>query len=76
MQTPKSIWANKFGWAEQEQFLDDVRYVRGDIAEKLLDALKAIVDSLSEHDEEGLIGHAEQMINARAAIAKATEVAA
>lgn len=41
-------------------------------APDLLDALKAIVKSLAEQDDEGLIEHAQQMINARAAIAKAT----
>ena len=38
----------------------------------LLIALKSLVKSLSEQDEEGLIEHAEPMIAARAAIAKAT----
>lgn len=37
----------------------------------LLEALRAIVKSLSEQDDEGLIEHAQQMVNARAAIAKA-----
>ena len=37
----------------------------------LLIALKNLVTSLSEQDEEGLIEHAEPMIAARAAIAKA-----
>lgn len=41
-------------------------------APDLLDALKAIVKSLAEQDDEGLIEHAQQMIDARAAIAKAT----
>lgn len=43
-------------------------------APELLDALKAIVSSLSEHDEEGLIEHVEPMRKARAAIAKAEGV--
>ena len=38
----------------------------------LLEALRAIVKSLSEQDDEGLIEHAQQMVNARAAIAEAT----
>lgn len=41
-------------------------------APDLLAALQAIVDSLSLQDDEGLIEHAEPMIAARAAIAKAT----
>jgi hypothetical protein len=41
-------------------------------APDLLDALQAIVKSLSDQDDEGLIEHAQQMIDARAAIAKAT----
>lgn len=41
-------------------------------APKLLKALQSIVDSLAEHDDEGMIEHAEQMIAARAAIAEAT----
>jgi hypothetical protein len=38
----------------------------------LLEALQAIVKSLADQDDEGLIEHAQQMIDARAAIAKAT----
>lgn len=38
---------------------------------KLLKALKAIVNSLADQDDEGLIEHAQQMIDARAAIAEA-----
>jgi hypothetical protein len=41
-------------------------------APELLDALQAIVKSLADQDDEGLIEHAQQMIDARAAIAKAT----
>lgn len=41
-------------------------------APDLLEALHAIVSSLSDNDEEGLIEHSEQIIAARAAIAKAT----
>lgn len=40
--------------------------------DELLEALKSIVKSLADQDEEGLIEHAQQMIDARAAIAKAT----
>lgn len=45
-------------------------------APELLSALRAIVKSLSDQDDEGLIEHAQQMIDARAAIAKATGGAA
>ncbi len=38
--------------------------------DELLAALKAIVKSLADQDDEGLIEHAQQMIDARAAIAK------
>ena len=41
-------------------------------APELLEALQVIVKSLSDQDDEGLIEHAEPMIAARAAIAKAT----
>ncbi len=41
----------------------------------LRDALSALVASLSEHDDEGMIEHAQQMIDARAAL-DATKVAA
>lgn len=41
-------------------------------APDLLEALKAIVKSLADQDDEGMIEHAQQMIDARAAIAKAT----
>ena len=40
-------------------------------APELLEALQSIVRSLSDQDDEGLIEHAEPMIAARAAIAKA-----
>lgn len=40
-------------------------------APDLLSALTAIVQSLADQDDEGMIEHAQQMINARAAIAKA-----
>jgi len=39
---------------------------------ELLKALQAIVKSLADQDDEGMIEHAQQMIDARAAIAKAT----
>jgi hypothetical protein len=41
-------------------------------APELLEALQALVKSLSDQDDEGLIEHAQQMVAARAAIAKAT----
>jgi hypothetical protein len=41
-------------------------------APQLLEALAAIVSSLAEQDEEGLIEHAEPMQKARAAILAAT----
>ena len=41
-------------------------------APKLLKALQSIVALLAEHDDDGMIEHAEQMIAARAAIAEAT----
>jgi len=44
-------------------------------APDLLSALQAIVKSLADQDDEGMIEHAQQMIDARAAIAKATGAA-
>jgi hypothetical protein len=41
-------------------------------APDLLQALQAIVKSLADQDDEGMIEHAQPMIAARAAIAKAT----
>lgn len=41
-------------------------------APDLLEALQSIVKSLADQDDEGMIEHAQQMIDARAAIAKAT----
>lgn len=41
----------------------------------LLDALEAIVKSLSDQDDEGMIEHTAQMVAARAAIAAARGVA-
>lgn len=43
---------------------------------ELLDALRIMVQSLADCDEEGLIEHTETMMIARAAIAKATGGAA
>ena len=40
-------------------------------APDLLEALEAIVEALSNFDEEGLIEHAQQIIDARDAIKKA-----
>ena len=40
-------------------------------APELLEALQAIVKSLSDQDDEGMVEHAQEMIDARAAIAKA-----
>jgi hypothetical protein len=42
-------------------------------APDLLAALTAIVISLVEQDDEGMLEHAQQMIDASAAIAKATQ---
>lgn len=38
---------------------------------RLLAALEALVKTLAFHDEEGLIEHADEMVEARAAIAQA-----
>ena len=40
-------------------------------APDLLEALESVVEALSNFDEEGLIEYAQQIIDARAAIAKA-----
>lgn len=40
-------------------------------APDMLKALEAIVKSLAYHDDEGMIEHIQEMIDARAAIAKA-----
>jgi hypothetical protein len=54
----------------------DIYELRPEIAHsnETLSALQALVKSLANNDEEGMIEHAEEMINARAAIAKATGV--
>jgi hypothetical protein len=43
-------------------------------APDLLEALQVIIKSLADQDDEGMIEHAQPMIDARAAIAKATGV--
>jgi hypothetical protein len=43
-------------------------------APDLLEALQAIIKSLADQDDEGMIEHVQPMIDARAAIAKATGV--
>lgn len=53
-----------------EEMLANARLIAA--APELLKALQSIVASLAEHDDEGMIEHAEQMIAARTAIAKAT----
>jgi len=50
--------------------IEDARLIAA--APELLEALQAIVKSLVDQDDEGMIEHAQQMIDARAAIAKAT----
>ena len=45
-------------------------------APELLAALQAIVKSLADHDDDGMVEYAEQMIASRNAIAKATGEAA
>lgn len=47
---------------------------RANVANDLLSALQAIVSSLSDQDDEGMIEHAPQMQAARAAIAKAEDL--
>jgi hypothetical protein len=42
-----------------------------DAAEDLLEALQNLVGSLVDVDEEGLIEHADEIVAARAAVAKA-----
>lgn len=66
------IWSDKWfktGMCESEQEAN-ARLIAA--APNLLEALQAIVSSLSDQDDEGLIEHAQPMIDARAAIAKAT----
>lgn len=51
---------------------EDARLIAA--APDMYDALKALVQELSENDEDGLIEHTCQMINARAVIAKIAKV--
>lgn len=53
-----------------EEDLPNARLIAA--APDLLEALQDIVKSLVDQDDEGMIEHAQQMIIARAAIAKAT----
>ena len=59
-----------FTIVETQQAQAELRRLHALNAE-LLSALQNIVKSLADHDDEGMIEHAEQMIAARAAIAKA-----
>lgn len=54
---------------------DEIESSWAAIAE-LVAALTAIVKSLADQDDEGMIEHAEQMVSARAALAKHTKVKA
>ncbi len=61
-----------FVWSksEYERVAAQARLIAA--APDLLNALQSIVKSLADQDDEGMIEHAQQMIDARAAIAKAT----
>lgn len=60
----------KFGENAHSECLANARLIAA--APELLEALKSIVTSLSDNDDEGMIEHSEQIIAARAAISKAT----
>ena len=70
----KPIAQARIGWRGIEQqgypVEQNARLIAA--APDLLEALKHIINTLVLNDEEGLIEHSEQIINARAAIAKAT----
>ena len=63
-------WSGFDGVSKKRTVTANARLIAA--APKLLAALQSIVASLAEHDDEGMIEHAEQMIAARAAIAEAT----
>ena len=66
--------AYKYSSISKDELDADAKLIAA--APDLLAALTSIVTSLADQDDEGLIEHAQQMIDARAAIAKATGVAA
>lgn len=66
---PESIEQGHLKW-DWETAIANARLIAA--APDLLEALKAIVKSLADQDDEGLIENAQQMIDARAAIDKAT----
>lgn len=68
MESNKYDWPNVVAETDREA---DARLIAA--APDLLEALQAIVRSLSDQDDEGMIEHAEPMIRARAAIQKATQ---
>ena len=67
---PRTIVARVPNKGYPEVALHDARLIA--VSPRLLAALQAIVKSLADHDDEGMIEHAEEMIEARAAIAAAT----
>ncbi len=72
-QTVVTLEAGEFGDDEDSGRLIALANARLiSAAPDLLEALQAIVKSLADQDDEGMIEHAQQMIDARAAIAKAT----
>jgi hypothetical protein len=58
------------GYDDRSETIANARLIAA--APELLEALQAIVKSLADHDDEGMVEHAAQMVAARAAIAKAT----
>lgn len=63
------VWAPAaFGATEETQEANATLIVT---SPRLLAALEALVKTLAFHDEEGLIEHAVEMVEARAAIAQA-----
>jgi hypothetical protein len=61
--------------ARQAEILEEMQR-RWNTHDQLVAALRSIVKSLADQDDEGMIEHAQQMIDARAAIANATGSAA
>jgi hypothetical protein len=61
--------------ARQAEILEEMQR-RWNTHDQLVAALRSIVKSLADQDDEGMIEHVQQMIDARAAIANATGSAA
>ena len=78
-EAPKKIWeAPKKIWIDAELAVNDVPYIRADIVDELVEALKDVMDAYSDRVKElsykqGILVGDSRIAHARAALAKLEE---